>query len=143
MRIETILALLMAVAFFLPWIATGGVGPSVSGYELLEGTLQARDQMSGLGSFNDLEGGWLVYVFWAIPAGIILTFVTGLLGARSRLFAFLTGLAPLVLLGVVVADLGSYAGEIFRFFEIGLWATLVLALLLLFAGLGLLRLGNR
>lgn len=143
MRIETILALLMAVAFFLPWLSTGGLGPSPSGYTLLEGTLQLQDQAGGYASFTDFEGGWVVYLFWAIPVGIVLTFVTGLLGAGSRLFAVIAGLAPLVLLGLGLREAGSNAGELFRFFEIGLWATLVLALLMLLAGIGLLRFGSR
>lgn len=138
MRIETLLALLMGGAFFLPWL--GLFGQPVSGYEILRGTLDLDGQMGDLASYGDVDGGWVVYVFWAIPVGIVLTVVTGLAGLGSRLFALLTGLAPLILLGLAAADVGERFSELFRFFEIGLWATLVLALLLILAGLGLLRL---
>lgn len=138
MRIETILALLMGGAFFLPWVAL--FGPPSSGYDLLRMTLELDQRGGNVVSFGDVDGGWVIYVFWAIPVGIVVTLVTGLLGVGSRLFALLTGLAPLVLLGLAAADLGEDLAEAFRFFEIGLWATLVLGLLLVLAGLGLLRL---
>ena len=138
MRVETLLALLMGGAFFLPWVDL--FGQSASGYVFLRSTLDLDGQMGDLASYGDLEGGWVVYLFWAIPAGIVLTFVTGLLGLGSRLFALLTGLAPLVMMGLFAADAGEQFDEFFRFFEVGLWATLVLALLMILAGFGLLRL---
>lgn len=138
MRIETLLALLMGGAFLLPWL--GLFGQPLSGYEILRGTLDLDGQMGDLASYGDMEGGWIVYLFWAIPVGIVLTFVTGLAGLGSRVFALLTGLAPLVLIALFAADAGETFDEFFRFFEVGLWATLVLALLLILAGLGLLRL---
>lgn len=138
MRIETLLALLLGIAFFLPWFTA--LGTPVSGYQLLRETLDLEGQMGDVASISDVEGGWMIYLFWAIPAGIVVTLVTGLIGAGSRLFALLTGLAPLVLLALVAADLGESFEELLRFFEIGLWATLILSLLLILAGLGLLRL---
>jgi hypothetical protein len=141
MRIETFLALLAGGAFFLPWVDL--FGQSASGYQVLRSTLDLDGRMGDLAAYGDIEGGWVVYLFWAIPVGIVLTFVTGLAGLGSRLFALLTGLAPLVLLGLFAADAGERFDEFFRFFEVGLWATLGLALLLILAGLGLLRLPGR
>ncbi len=142
MRIESLLAVLLGIAFVLPWLSIG-FGAPISGLDVLRATLDAKQQMGGVASFDDFEGGWVVYLFWALPIGCVLTLVTGLIGAGSRIFALLTGLVPFLLLGLTALDLGENFNEIFRFFQVGAWATLVLALLLLLAGIGLLRLPAR
>lgn len=141
--LEVLLAVLLGLAFVLPWLDLG-FGQAISGLEMLRATLDANGRMGSVASFSDMEGGWVVYLFWALPIGLALTLVTGAIGVWwARVFALLTGLVPWLLLALIALDLGSDFDEVFRFFAVGAWATLGIGLLLILTGLGLLRLPGR
>jgi len=136
MRLDVIFAVLMLIALFLPWIA---VGPeSVSGFDLIRVTFEAESQ-AGLGSALDAEGGWLVYVLYAIPVFALLTLIVGLGRGPSNIFAIIAGAAPWVLLLFPVIEAGANIGDLFEGMAIGGYATLLMGLLLFLNGIGILR----
>jgi hypothetical protein len=136
MRLDVILAVLMLIAVFLPWVA---VGPeSVSGFDLIKATFEAESE-AGLGSALDAEGGWLVYVLYAIPVFALLTLIVGLGRGPSNIFAIIAGAAPWVLILYPVVQGTAAFGDMFQGMGIGGYATLLIGVLLVLNGLGILR----
>jgi hypothetical protein len=136
MRLDVIFAVLMLIALFLPWVA---VGPeSISGFDLIRATFEAESE-AGMGSALDAEGGWLVYVLYAIPVFALLTLIVGLARGPSNIFAIIAGVAPWVLILYPVIQGGMAFGDMFEGMGIGGYATLVVGLLLFLNGLGILR----
>lgn len=136
MRLDVILAVLMLIAIFLPWVT---VGPeSVSGFDLIKATFEAESQ-AGMGSALDAEGGWLVYVLYAIPVFALLTLVVGLGRGPSNIFAIIAGAAPWVLILYPVVQGSAGFGDMFQGMGIGGYATLLIGVLLVLNGLGILR----
>jgi hypothetical protein len=136
MRLDVIFAVLMLIALFLPWLA---VGPeSISGFDLIRATFEA-EQEAGLGSAMDAEGGWLVYVLYAIPVFSLLTLIVGLARGPSNIFAIVAGAAPWVLVLYPVVQGGAALGDMLDGMGIGGYATLLVGLLLFLNGLGILR----
>lgn len=136
MRLDVIFAVLMLIALFLPWIALGP--ESASGFDIIRATFQAENQ-AGLGSALDAEGGWLVYVLYAIPVFALLTLIVGLARGPSNIFAIIAGAAPWVLVLYPVIESGADIGQLLDIMGIGGYATLLLGLLLFLNGLGILR----
>ena len=136
MRLDVILAVLMLIAIFLPWVA---VGPeSISGFDLIKATFEAESQ-AGMGSALDAEGGWLVYVLYAVPVFALLTLIVGLGRGPSNIFAIIAGAAPWVLILYPVIQGGGSLGDALQGMGIGGYATLVVGVLLVLNGLGILR----
>lgn len=136
MRLDVILAVLMLIAIFLPWVA---VGPeSISGFDLIKATFEAESE-AGMGSALDVEGGWMVYVLYAIPVFALLTLIVGLGRGPSNIFAIIAGAAPWVLMLYPVIQGGGSFGDALQGMGIGGYATLIVGVLLVLNGLGILR----
>lgn len=139
MRAEPILAVLFLIAFFLPWIDVGYGAETISGFDILRVTFQLNDAAQPYGSIQDLGDGWLLYVFYAIPVGGILTLVFGLAGILARLFALLTGLAPWVIAVYLAVKAGDSFSDLTQVLAFGAYGTLLIGLLLILAGIGVIR----
>lgn len=136
MRLDVILAVLMLIAIFLPWVA---VGPeSISGFDLIKATFEAESE-AGMGSALDVEGGWMVYVLYAIPVFALLTLIVGLGRGPSNIFAIIAGAAPWVLMLYPVIQGGGSFSDALQGMGIGGYATLIVGVLLVLNGLGILR----
>lgn len=132
MRIDVILAVLMAIAFFLPW-ANGGSGFDAV-REMLLSDVPVEDALAASGFPT-----WLLYVLYALPVAIVLTIIIGLAGGPANLFAIIAGAAPWVLVVYPVVALDAQVDQLVQVLQFGAYATLVIGVLLFLAGLGLMR----
>jgi hypothetical protein len=117
-RVLAFLALLLLVAFFLPWLpdvpsaggATLGNGSTMSGFELTYGVvMMSKDAMTGGASMGDLLPQlWPVWILLGIPVFGLLTLLFGLAGAGfAAATGFLAGLPVVVLVVKGLIDEGS------------------------------------
>ncbi len=117
-RVLAFLALLLLVAFFLPWLpdipaadgTTLGNGSTMSGFELTYGVvMMSKDAMSGGASMGDLLPQlWPVWILLGIPLFGVLTLLFGLAGAGfAAATGFLAGLPVVVLIVKGLIDEGS------------------------------------
>lgn len=97
---EVVGALLMIVAFFLPWFHPDA--GAIPGF-------RAAEAAGALQPFLALRGGpvYAAYLIYGLPLFAVLTALTALLGRRSAPFGLIAGLAPLVLLLVLWIQLGN------------------------------------
>jgi len=133
-RVLAFLALLLLVAFFLPWspdVLGVGNGTTMSGFDLTYAVvLAAKDAVSQGASVGDMMQGdaWQAYILVLIPVFGVLTVLFGLANAGiASLTAFLAGVPAVV---VTVKGLIEAGADTFDGFEIGAWATLALSVLL-------------
>lgn len=138
MRAEPILAVLFLIAFFLPWIDLFGM-ETVSGFDLLRASLDLNRAAQPYGSLQETDQGWLLYVFYAIPVGGVLTLAFGLAGVLPRLFALLTGLAPWILAAYLFIETEGQLSDVTQILAIGAYGTLLVGFLLLLCGVGVIR----
>ena len=133
-RAENWFAAALIIFFFLPWF---GAGPfSVSGYSLttIPSVLNAASASSGLRTNNSVD---LLYVVWLIPILAAITLVLGLTSAkRPRAIAAVTAIVTLLMFGLVIAAGG---GDTFRVMGIGSYLTILAAIGLLLAAVGLIK----
>ena len=142
MKPAPLFAILMLIALFLPWIDLGLAG--VSGFDMLRGIFEADDASGGMVMDPDQMGddAWLLYTFFVIPVGAVITLVVGFgSDAAGRFFGLITGLAPWVIAVYAFMQLSGQegAGQVFDFLGIGAYATLVVGLLLILTGFGAFR----
>ncbi len=137
-RVMAFLALLLLVAFFLPWLpdlpsgdnTTFGNGSTMSGFDVTYGVvMMSKDAMQAGASVGDmLPNLWPVYILLLIPLFGVLTLLFGLAGAGiASATGFLAGLPAIVLAGKGVMDEGM---DTFNNYEVGAWAALALSVLL-------------
>ncbi len=132
-RLETLLAVAMLVAFFLPWVASATA--SLSGLELVS---LARGRQA------EQAEAILLVAFAAIPVLALLTLGAALLGHGQRLFGGLCGLFAMLgagLLWLARRDADPTSGAMVVAY--GAYATLLLGLLLLLAAAGVIGLPER
>ncbi len=131
-RVLAFLALLLLVAFFLPWLPDAGVGNgrTMSGFNMVYAVVLAtKDALSTGASAGDLAPSlWPVWLMLLIPVFGLLTLLLGLAGAGvASLCGFLAGLPVVVLVVKGFIDEGSSTLDNL---EIGGWASLALSVLL-------------
>lgn len=132
-RLETLLAVAMLVAFFLPWMQSST--NSLSGLELVS---LARGRQA------EQAEAILLVAFAAIPVLALLTLGAALLGHGVRVFGGLCGLLALLgagLLWLARQDADPASGAMVLAY--GAHTTLLLGLLLLLSSLGVIRLPER
>jgi len=132
MRLDVIFAVLLLIAFFLPWI--GGDSGFAIAQDLLSSEMPVEDALVAAGIPR-----WFIYVFYAIPVAAVLTLIVGLARGPSNVFAIIAGAAPWVLVLYPVVEGVAEFGQIIDGLEIGGYATLLAGLLLFLNGLGILR----
>ncbi len=141
MKPAPLFAILMLVALFLPWIDFGLAG--VSGFDMLKAAFQADDATGGMMNPSQMgDDAWMLYAFFAIPVGAVITLVVGFgSDAAGRLFGLITGIAPWAIAVYAFLQLQGQqgAGEVFEYLGIGAYATLVVGLLLILTGFGAFR----
>lgn len=123
-KMDTILAGLLAIAFFLPWV---GMGPfNMSGY----GITQMGSDMGDSG----------VVILYLIPIMAIIFIVMSLRGKSNRMLQILTGAVPLAIFAYMVMKAGNdmgggMGGSIFEVLGIGAYLTVLPALALIGMGI--------
>lgn len=132
-RLEALLAFAVVTAFFLPWMRDATA--SLSGLELVS---LARGRQA------EQAEAILLVAFSAIPVLALLTLGAALVGHGVRLFGALCGLLAVAgagLLWLARRGVDPAGGGMLPAY--GLYATLLLGLLLLLAALGVVRLPER
>ena len=136
-KIENIAAIVMLVAFFLPWISAGGVF-SFSGYELPN----LAEMASGMSAAFSEDGAksqtnYAVYLVYLVPLLAIGVLATDYLKSDKKLSkytAIAAGAFPI--LGIIYSIIRT--GEITGF-AIGIWLTLLAAIVMLLAVFGVIK----
>lgn len=136
-KIENIAAIIMIVAFFLPWISAGGMF-SFSGYELPN----LAEMASGMSAAFSEDGAksqtnYAVYLVYLVPLLAIGVLATDYLKSDKKLSkytAIAAGAFPI--LGIIYSIIR--AGEITGF-AIGIWLTLLAAVVMLLAVFGVIK----
>lgn len=136
-KIENIAAIVMIVAFFLPWISAGGMF-SFSGYELPN----LAEMASGMSAAFSEDGAksqtnYAVYLVYLVPLLAIGVLATDYLKSDKKLSkytAIAAGAFPI--LGIIYSIIR--AGEITGF-AIGIWLTLLAAVVMLLAVFGVIK----
>jgi len=136
-KIENIAAIVMLVAFFLPWISAGGVF-SFSGYELPN----LAEMASGMSAAFSEDGAksqtnYAVYLVYLVPLLALGVLATDYLKSDKKLSkytAIAAGAFPI--LGIIYSIIR--AGEITGF-AIGIWLTLLAAIVMLLAVFGVIK----
>jgi len=125
-RLDTIFAVILFAAFFMPWIGSGFM--NMSGYN-----------MARLGQ----EDGLILY---AIPALAGLVVLASAFGNGNKLLQLAAGVSPFILAGYAmiqsgaeIGDFGGIGSEIFRVLGIGIYLTVISAICLILLGLGIMK----
>ncbi|NNE57864.1 MAG: hypothetical protein HKN36_07130 [Hellea sp.] len=115
-RLDTVLAGLLLLAFILPWFSFGPF--SMSGLTL---------------ATSGLRGILLLL----IPASAIFLLYKGYLGESDKKLQIATGAIPLVLIALnMLFGMGDAPGSIFSFLGLGVYITIIAAVAMLLVGLG-------
>lgn len=129
---EIIFAVLLFVSFFLPWISWNLI--SFSGYQITDisrGLSDIGDTFK-LDSINNYKGTiYLAYSLYLIPILSVATIIVGLIGYNPKTVGTFAGLYPLIAL---IYCLVQY-GNIFKMAGIGIYATIISSVLLLYSSL--------
>lgn len=131
-RVLAFLALLLLVAFFLPWLPDAGMGngTTMSGFDVTYAVVMlSKDALAGGASVGQmLPDLWPVWILLLIPIFGVLTLLFGLAGAGiASTTAFLAGLPVVVLTAKGVIDEGTAT---FGNMEVGAWAALAVSVLM-------------
>ncbi len=131
-RGENISALILFIAFFLPWVDLGIV--SLPGYKLIKVGEGLASLASSLGE-KEASLPSEVYLIYLIPVVSLIIMYMGLKGKRAKLLSIVLG--ALILLGFVLyfVDGGSL-----EFFGLGLYLTFLGAVGLILGALDIFKL---
>ena len=129
---EIIFAVLLFVSFFLPWISWNFI--SFSGNQIIDisrGLSNIGDTFR-LDAINNYKGTiYLAYSLYLIPILSVATIIVGLVGYNPKTVGTFAGLYPLIAL---IYYLVQY-GNIFKIASMGIYATIISSVLLLFSSL--------
>tara|TARA_A100001234_G_C12472146_1_gene319786 strand:+ start:164 stop:607 length:444 start_codon:yes stop_codon:yes gene_type:complete len=135
-KIENICAIVLLVAFFLPWVSFFGM--SVSGYSI-------PGIASGLGQFGSAMSGeaasvpWQVYLVYLVPLTAIGVLVTDFLKTDENIARIVSILAGVVPLAGVIYMLIESGGELFSYLGFGAYLTILAAIGMLLATFGIVK----
>ncbi|MFG1496634.1 hypothetical protein ABMA57_08370 [Saccharospirillum sp. HFRX-1] len=136
-RAENVFAVILVIAFFLPWINIGGF-LSFSGYEIVE-LSQGLNQFAALGNQSGSPDPslYFFYLVYLIPIFAVLTVILNAYQKNSRVAAIVAGVVPFLFLVYGFTQGGS---DIIQGMAIGSWLTLLAATALLLAVFGVIKL---
>ena len=129
-KIENICAIVMLVAFFLPWVSFMGL--SAAGYSIV-GTL------NNLLAIGGESAPWQVYLIYLVPLAAIGVLVTDYLKTDekiARIVAIIAGVIPIA--GIIYLLIQS-GGEGFQVLAMGAYLTILAAIGMLLATFGIVK----
>ena len=133
-KIENICAIVLAVAFFLPWISLGGIF-SFSGYEL-PNAAQGLNTMAAAFSESEADTIYVVYLVYLVPLLAVGVLATDYLKSDKKVahyVAIAAGVLPLLGFLYMVIDNGMQG------MAIGIYLTVVAAIVMLLATFGVIK----
>jgi len=135
-KIENICAIVMLVAFFLPWVSGGGIF-SFAGYQLPN----AAEMLTNLSAaFNESGQGdtyYAVYLVYLVPLLAIGVLATDYLKSEEKIahyVAIAAGAFPVVGFVIGLINAGSLQG-----LAIGVYLTMLAAIVMLLATFGVIK----
>ena len=129
-KVENICAIVMLVAFFMPWVSF--MGASVAGYSIV-GTL------NNLLAFGGESVPWQVYLIFLIPLAAVGVLVTDFLKTDekiARIVAIVAGVIPVA--GIIYVLIQS-EGEGFKVLAMVAYLTVIAAIVMLLAVFGIVK----
>ncbi len=135
-KIENICAIVLLVAFFLPWVSFFGM--SASGYSI-PGIVSGLNQWGSSLSGEAASVPWQVYLVYLVPLTAIGVLVTDFLKTDemiARIVAILAGVIPIA--GVIYMLIES-GGEVFNYLSLGAYLTILAAIGMLLATFGIVK----
>ena len=136
-KIENISAIVIIVAFFLPWISVGGMF-SFTGYELPNLAEMASGMRDAFGEEGvESQANYAIYLFYLVPLLAIGVLANDYLKTDekvSKYTAIAAGAFPI--LGFIYSIIS--AGEITGF-AIGIWLTMLAAVVMLLTVFGIIK----
>ena len=136
-KIENIAAIVMIVAFFLPWVSAGGMF-SFSGYELPNLAEMARgisNSFSEDGVKN--QTNYAIYLVYLVPLLAISVLANDYLKSDEKISKYTSiaaGAFPIFGLIFAIMRAGEITG-----FAIGIWLTMLAAVVMLLAVFGIIK----
>jgi len=133
-KIENICAIVLVVAFFLPWISLGGIF-SFSGYEL-PNAAQGVNAMAAAFSETEADTNYVVYLVYLVPLLAVGVLATDYLKSDEKVahyVAIAAGAFPLLGFLYVVIDKGIEG------LAIGIYLTVIAAIVMLLATFGVIK----
>jgi hypothetical protein len=138
-KAEVVFALVIVVAFFLPWVNIGGI-ISVSGFDAIRAVnnlAEMADALNGLGgNSSTMPDVSAIYGLYLIPISAVGVVVADMRGANTKALSLIAGALPILALLYALSKMG---GDMFEGMGIGAYLTVGGGIGLLAAGLGLIR----
>jgi len=118
--------------FFFPWINIGGF-ISIAGYEIPD-IVKGLKQLAAIGKIKSQV--YLYYLIYLIPIFSVLTIIFGMKGKNTKMSGLVAGVLPI---GLFIYALSQIGMNIFKGMAIGAWLTLLTAVAMLLAVLGIIK----
>tara|TARA_Y100001970_G_scaffold147465_1_gene181063 strand:+ start:891 stop:1319 length:429 start_codon:yes stop_codon:yes gene_type:complete len=135
-KIENICAIVLLVAFFLPWVSVFGM--SASGFSI-PGIVSQFSQLGSSISGESASVPWQVYLVYLVPLTAVGVLVTDFLKTDemiARIVAILAGVVPIA--GVIYMLIQG-GGEVFSYLGFGAYLTILAAIGMLLATFGIVK----
>tara|TARA_B100000700_G_scaffold155080_1_gene172239 strand:- start:3 stop:431 length:429 start_codon:yes stop_codon:yes gene_type:complete len=135
-KIENICAIVLLVAFFLPWVSVFGM--SASGFSI-PGIVSQFSQLGSSISGESASVPWQVYLVYLVPLTAVGVLVTDFLKTDemiARIVAILAGVVPIA--GVIYMLIEG-GGEVFSYLGFGAYLTILAAIGMLLATFGIVK----
>ena len=129
-KVENICAIVMLVAFFMPWVSF--MGASVAGYSIV-GTINNFASLAGQ------SAPWQAYLIFLVPLAAVGVLVTDFLKTDekiARIVAIVAGVIPVA--GIIYLLIQS-EGEGFKVLAMGAYLTVIAAIVMLLAVFGIVK----
>ena len=129
-KIENICAIVMLVAFFLPWVSFMGL--SAAGYSIV-GTL------NNLLSFGGESVPWQVYLIFLVPLAAVGVLVTDFLKTDEKIARIVAIVAGVIPVAGIIYLLIQTEGQGFQALALGAYLTIIAAVVMLLAVFGIVK----
>ena len=135
-RIENICAIVMVVAFFLPWVSGGGMF-SFAGYQLPNAAEMLTNLSAAFSESGQGDTYYSVYLVYLVPLLAIGVLATDYLKSDEKVAhyaAIAAGVFPVVGFLIGLINTGSLQG-----LAIGVWLIMLAAIVMLLATFGVIK----
>jgi hypothetical protein len=135
-KAENLCAVGLIVFFFFPWISIGGF-ISIAGYEIPD-IAKGLGQLAAMGSKTGKVDPqvYLYYLIYLIPIFSVLTIILGIADKSTKATGLIAGAVPIAALIYALSQTGS---DTFEGMAIGAWLTLLTAIAMLLAVVGIIK----
>jgi len=142
-KIENICAIVLVVAFFLPWVSVGGIF-SIAGYELPNAVQWGNAMTATFSESGKVDTNYSIYLVYLVPLLAVGVLATDFLKSDEKVahyVAIAAGAFPILgLLSLLFGNGESFDEEkLVRGMTIGVYLTVVAAIVMLLAAFGVIK----